>query len=755
MVTPLIDAWHYLKKQPGYQPILKREVQSVRLTHVSSPAEINLSFTEGALALSCSPEYGTSGCLSADNMTREIEKAVALRDKYEIADIERSNRSLWIRMLRERFDRDIDVEVNWNAFLADAALSDKPISPLNIQQAGLERLLYALTGWMDDDEAFRAEAMVRIDSLYVTSARGMEGKGITLKDGQIVYRCYAGDWAGYYSIDEIQQQLGRLIPRKSRARKMLEGWMNKLFTPAENPTDTQHTPEVTPQEQPPVDNYPEAVSEQDETAASPSITPRKTISAEEIDPVLRGELEAVYEKFRKAVEQRNLDALLRQLSLSKSDEEVLHREMASDGFASFAEWLLSVYPPLEKATLVSLRTVDDDFAGYYMVWVPSYSHDHLNLTLRTFIREEAQWKLRFQISDNSTAIFRVLKDEQSLAKVREVIATSPLLRLERPQVTRVPQEWLHPATLSATESQIKKALETIIQSHYRTLNESNFKQFIAPLILYPENKEQLSHKFNKHAKQLLLVTPEPSASTFVKLQLLGEGLAGYYFVASYPLNPSFDFVYLEVFVKRGENWKMLFDPDNKLAMNLSAAKSDGDQVSRALELIHDIDLLQLKWVVSSLYDELITRGVDADGVSQNDRHLAAATAAIAREEYSIALELLPPLAEAGNAIAQSQLGLLYAEGLGIEADYNTSLPLFTRSAKQGEPDGLYYLGYSYLHGTGVDIDRSRALAYFILAAQMGHKAAIEEVNRAEAVLSKQQQKNAMEIALEFRIEKQE
>ena len=690
----------------------------------------------------------------SDEQRPEEESAAALRDRAEIADIERSNRSFWTRMLRERFDRDIGVEVNWDAFLADAASSETPLYPLNIQQAGLERLLYALTGWMDDDEAFRAEAIERIDSLYVTSARGMQDKGITLKDGQITYRCYAGDWAGYYSIDEIQQQLGRLIPRKSRARKMLDGWMENLFTSPEKSTETHDAAmATTPQEQPPNDAYSEDMSEQTQVTPEPDIPPEAPVTAEVFDPVLRDELEAVYRRVIETIEQRDLDALLTQLSLSKSDEEILHKEMASDGFVSFSDWLLTVYPSLEKATLVSLKKPDNDFAGYYMVWVPAYSRDYLNLTLRTFIREGTQWKMRFQINDNSTAIFQVRKDEEALAKVQEVMATSPLLHLARPQGAEVAHEGLHPAPLSATERQIQKEFAALIQTHYRALESSNFQQFIAPLILSTEDKDRLIDKFKRHAKQLLAITPDPSASTFVKLQMIGDELAGYYFVAPYPLNPSFDFVYLKVFVKRDDKWRMLFNPDNELAMNLSAARSDGDRVSRALEVIHDTDLLQLEWVVSSYYDELIARGVDADGVSQNDRDLAMATEAIEREDYALALQLLPQLAEGGNAVAQSLLGLLYAEGHGVETDYTTSLALFERSAKQGEPDGLYYLGYSYLHGSGVDVDRPRALGYFILADQMGHKGATEEVNRAETALNKHELKRAEEIALQFRFEK--
>ncbi|MCJ7630773.1 MAG: hypothetical protein MUO50_20535, partial [Longimicrobiales bacterium] len=91
----------------------------------------------------------------------------------------------------------------------------------------------------------------------------------------------------------------------------------------------------------------------------------------------------------------------------------------------------------------------------------------------------------------------------------------------------------------------------------------------------------------------------------VKLQTRGDDQAGFYFVAPFPANPSFDFVYLRPFVYHDGGWKIVFSLEHDLAMNMNVARSEGDLVSRAVEVIDKIDLLHLEWVMSSLFGEII------------------------------------------------------------------------------------------------------------------------------------------------------
>jgi hypothetical protein len=120
-----------------------------------------------------------------------------------------------------------------------------------------------------------------------------------------------------------------------------------------------------------------------------------------------------------------------------------------------------------------------------------------------------------------------------------------------------------------------------------------------------EDEGKLRDKPRNLLKAILENTPEPSETIFVTLMTRGRRQAGLYFVAPYPHNPSFYFVYLRAFVFRDGRWRMVFSLDHDLLMNMSVATSGGDLRSRAMEVIDKIDLLNLEWVMSSLFAEII------------------------------------------------------------------------------------------------------------------------------------------------------
>ena len=119
------------------------------------------------------------------------------------------------------------------------------------------------------------------------------------------------------------------------------------------------------------------------------------------------------------------------------------------------------------------------------------------------------------------------------------------------------------------------------------------------------NERMLRKKSRRLLKEVFENTPDPSQAVFVKLKTKGNDTTGYYFVAPYPTNPSFKFVYLRVFVRCDGEWKLVFSLEHAPAMNLSVANSGGDLVSRAEEVINEIGLLDLDFVVTSLFDDII------------------------------------------------------------------------------------------------------------------------------------------------------
>ena len=66
-------------------------------------------------------------------------------------------------------------------------------------------------------------------------------------------------------------------------------------------------------------------------------------------------------------------------------------------------------------------------------------------------------------------------------------------------------------------------------------------------------------------------------------------------------------------------------------------------------------------------------------VEQHQRILDA----IRREEFATALDLLQPLAESGDAVAQYQLGVMYANAEGVPLDYVQAAGWLRRAAEQG------------------------------------------------------------------------
>lgn len=77
------------------------------------------------------------------------------------------------------------------------------------------------------------------------------------------------------------------------------------------------------------------------------------------------------------------------------------------------------------------------------------------------------------------------------------------------------------------------------------------------------------------------------------------------------------------------------------------------------------------------------------------------------------------MAEAGDAEAQSKLGVLYASGIGIKRDIHEALKWYRKSAEQGDPMGQWNLAFLYVRGDGVAADFVQARELFRKSAESG------------------------------------
>ncbi|MBS7813011.1 tetratricopeptide repeat protein [Roseococcus pinisoli] len=97
-----------------------------------------------------------------------------------------------------------------------------------------------------------------------------------------------------------------------------------------------------------------------------------------------------------------------------------------------------------------------------------------------------------------------------------------------------------------------------------------------------------------------------------------------------------------------------------------------------------------------------------------------AMAAFRAGDYATALALWEPLARAGNARAQSNIGGCFVEGLGVPVDALLALKWLTLSAEAGYAPGQRNLATLYLRGgEGVEPDPARAEKLYRAAAEQG------------------------------------
>jgi uncharacterized protein len=89
-------------------------------------------------------------------------------------------------------------------------------------------------------------------------------------------------------------------------------------------------------------------------------------------------------------------------------------------------------------------------------------------------------------------------------------------------------------------------------------------------------------------------------------------------------------------------------------------------------------------------------------------------------KYAKAAKLLKPLAEHGDAGAQTNLGLMYDQGKGVPRDYKEAVKWFRLAAKNGYAPAQSRLGDMYFNGRGVLRDYKEAVQWFRLAAENGY-----------------------------------
>ena len=98
---------------------------------------------------------------------------------------------------------------------------------------------------------------------------------------------------------------------------------------------------------------------------------------------------------------------------------------------------------------------------------------------------------------------------------------------------------------------------------------------------------------------------------------------------------------------------------------------------------------------------------------------AAGMRAYEQRDYATAVKEWRPLAEAGDAPTQFNLGLMYLDGVGVPQSSEHALEWFRRAADHGYAKAQYNLGSLYAVGRGVRKDLITAHMWMNLCAASG------------------------------------
>lgn len=110
-------------------------------------------------------------------------------------------------------------------------------------------------------------------------------------------------------------------------------------------------------------------------------------------------------------------------------------------------------------------------------------------------------------------------------------------------------------------------------------------------------------------------------------------------------------------------------------------------------------------------------------VAAND--LDYAVNAMRTGDFAEAYCIIRPLAEAGDAEAQYNIGWMYLNGYGLRVNDGLALQWWEKASQQGNADASFSIGMLYSLGDGeISKDTNKAIDYYLLSAENGQEDAI-------------------------------
>lgn len=133
-------------------------------------------------------------------------------------------------------------------------------------------------------------------------------------------------------------------------------------------------------------------------------------------------------------------------------------------------------------------------------------------------------------------------------------------------------------------------------------------------------------------------------------------------------------------------------------------------------MIHYNNSLRVK-LLSLLHLRKIVNDSNSTDIYNAD--LSSGVTAFDTKNFTMAYQLLAPLAAQGNAESQWRLGMMQMNGLGMVENQPLGLENFLLAAEQGHVFAHHMIGVAYMTGEGVDKDIEKAIEWFEKAAEFG------------------------------------
>lgn len=171
-------------------------------------------------------------------------------------------------------------------------------------------------------------------------------------------------------------------------------------------------------------------------------------------------------------------------------------------------------------------------------------------------------------------------------------------------------------------------------------------------------------------------------------------------------NPAEAFAWFEKAAKRGHVWAQF---------STGKAYFDGAGVAK--------DLIEAEQWFGKAAEKDNANSVRMLGIIEYTRYQNSGNEGQARR----AATWMRQAAGMGDVTAQYNLGVFYADGLGVPQDEAEAVRWYTRAATDGDSLAMLALGRCYLTGTGVDQDYAKARRWLTAALENGEEEAEEDL----------------------------